>query len=357
MATIKDIADRLNISISTVSKGLNGAPDISDALRRSIIDTAVELGYKNSRTQKRGTRQMAVLIENMAYQAKGDFGYDILKGFETAALRLHWGVKVLPVTPELQQKEKYEHFLLTHKCSGACLLGFSLEDPWMETLRTTTIPTSLLDNFIPVNPHVTCIGTDSEEGIDSAIAHLIALRHEKIAFLDGSPGSMISDQRMLAYLSSMLARHLTVDPNFAIYSYFTPDAASYHVPGLVARGVTAILCGSDLIASGVIKCCRELGYSVPEDISVIGFDDLPLAEHLDPPLTTIRQDRFELGKAGFFALHTLTEHVPLSRTMLRPELILRSSTAIARPRLAEPAEIDRDSVLYRNPQLYARLSR
>ena len=354
MATLKEIAEKLGVSVSTVSKGLNGADDISESLRRSILDTAVEMGYKNSRSQKRIHRKMAVFVENMEYETEDAFGYDIIMGFQKAAHNAHWGADIFPVTPAFQGENRYENFLLQMKYSGAYILGLSLDDPWMSQFRTATLPTLLLDNFIPANPCVGSIGTDSGEAFDIAVSHLVSLRHEKIAFLNGSYGSSISDQRMEAYLQSMSLHHLRVDPNLAIYGYYVSESAKYHVPGILARGATAILCGNDLIASGVIECCQELGYSVPDDISVIGFDDIPLARKLDPPLTTICQNRFELGKCGFYALQAMVDKVPLSKCMLRPSLAERGSTAIAKPRLAEPHEADQDSIIFRNPALLAR---
>ena len=354
MATLKEIAEKLGVSIGTVSKGLNGADDISETLRRSILDTAVEMGYKNSRSQKKIHRKMAVFVENMEYESESSFGYDIVMGFRKAAHSAHWGVDIYPVTQAFQEENRYENFLLQMKYSAAYILGFSLEDPWMEQFRTASIPTLLLDNFIPENPHVSSIGTDSEEAFDMAVSHLVSLRHEKIAFLNGSSGSLISDQRMACYLQSMSRHHLQVDPNLAIYSWYVADSARYHVPGMLARGATAFLCGNDLIASGVMDCCRELGFSVPEDISVIGFDDIPLAKELNPPLTTIFQNRFELGKSGFYVLQAMADQVPLSISLLRPTLIVRGSTALAKPRLPEPCEVDQDSIIFKNPSLLAR---
>ena len=89
----------------------------------------------------------------------------------------------------------------------------------------------------------------------------------------------------------------------------------------------SVICGSDLIAYGVIRECEKLSVRVPDDLSVIGFDDLPLSAHMNPPLTTIKQDRIELGKCGYMALHSLMNQVPVSRTLLRPHFIVRNSTA------------------------------
>lgn len=352
MATIKDIAEKLGVSVSTVSKGLSGRADISDELRRQILDTAVEMGYTNRRSRKTEHRRFCVLIENMDYQEEGQFGHGILQGFKKAAIRDKWGVEFLPVTPAFQAENRYDSWMVQEKFSGAFVLGFSLDDPWMQQFRETTFPTILLDNYIPGNPRVGTVGTDSEEAMEMAVDHLTRLGHEKIAFLNGSAGSMISDQRMLAYLNSMRRHRLPLDPNLAVYGYFVADCAPYHVPGFLDKGATAILCGNDLIAQGVLDCCRAAGFRVPEDVSVIGFDDIPLAAELD--LTTIHQSRTELGKCGCYSLYAMDNGVAVSKSLLRPQLTVRGTTGPAKPRVAVRRDDDPDSVRFVSPALYDR---
>jgi LacI family transcriptional regulator len=329
MTTIKDIAQKLGVSISTVSKGLNGASDISDELRQAVLDTAVEMGYSTKRSRNAEYRKLCLLIENMEYTVPGDFGYDLVLGFRQNAFQHGWDVDVIPVTPEFQHTEKYDTYLLRNGYSGAFLVGFALEDPWMKQLPSTTMPTVLLDNFISRNANVCSVGTDSHEGIALAVSHLYQLGHRKIAFLNGSLGSAVSEQRQTAYEAAMSEFSLPISKDLTAYGYYVPDCARYHVPGFLLAGATAIICGSDRIAAGVIDECHTRGLRVPEDISVIGFDDLPLAETLNPPLSTIRQDRNVLGRSAYVMLSSLIAHIPVSRTMMRPILVERKSTAAA----------------------------
>ena len=353
-ATIKEIADRLGVSVSTVSKGLNGGKDISDSVRQQVLDMAVEMGYKSKRRDKEHRKKLCIFIENMDYESTNQFGYEIILGFKQAAFQERYDVSVLPVSKEFQMNERYDTYMMRSHYSGAFVVGFSLDDPWMSEFETTTFPTVLLDNFIRENLNVGSIGTDNEEGIDMAIDHLYHLGHRRIAFLDGSIGSMISDQRMNAYLKSMSEHSLEINPELAVYGYFVADAAKYHVKGFLEKGATAIICGNDLIATGVITECMTLGDNVPEDISVIGFDDLPISQHLNPPLTTSRQDRLELGKCGYYILYGLLGHVPLSKSLLRPTIVYRASTAEAkeRPFTTFGDCLETDSVDKKNPALY-----
>ncbi len=326
MATIKDIANRLGVSVSTVSKGLNGASDISDELRQMVLDTAVEMGYSTKRSRKKENRKLCIFIENMNYESIDEFGYDIVLGFKQNAFRHRWNVEIVPVTPAFQEEERYDTYLLKGGFCGALLLGFALHDPWMKQLEKTTMPTVLLDNFISNNPNVCYIGTDNYEGIALAVSHLLTLGHRNIAFLNGSLYSMVTNQRQEAFENAMKEAELPLNKELVAFGYYVADSAKYHVPGFLAAGATAIVCGNDLIAQGVIEECVRRGFSVPEDISVIGFDDIPVAAAFDPPLTTIRQERNEIGRCAYVSLNSLINHIPISKTLLRPKLVIREST-------------------------------
>ena len=327
MATIKDIANRLGISVSTVSKGLNGANDISEELRQMVLDTAVEMGYTTKRMKKEEHKKLCIFIENMDYESPNQFGYEIILGFKQAAYRDNWDVTVLPVNPTFQMNERYDTYMLKNGFTGAFFVGFALHDEWMAQLSTTTIPTALFDNYVKKNPNVGYVGTDNFEGIDSAVEHICSLGHKRIAFLNGSLNSMVSEQRQQAFLDSMESHNLPVDEDLLANGFYVADSAKYHVPNFLASGATAILCGNDLLAYGTIEECRSRGFRVPEDISVIGFDDLPTSLTYSPPLTTVRQDRIELGKSGYYTLNSLIHHVSISKTLLRPQFIVRESTA------------------------------
>lgn len=336
MVTIKEIANRLGISVSTVSKGLNGASDISDELRQTVLDTAVEMGYSTKRSRREDNRRLCIFVENMSCESIGEFGYDLVLGFRQNAFRHNWKADVVPITPGFQEEETYDTYLLRNGYCGAFLLGLALRDPWMEQLEHTTMPTVLFDNYIASNPNVCYLGTDSYEGISMAVNHLHTLGHRRIAFLNGSLYSMVSDQRQAAFENAMWALGLPLEEKLMARGYYVADSAKYHVPGFLDEGATAIVCGNDLIAQGVIGECGRRGLRVPEDVSIVGFDDIAIAAAFDPPLTTIRQERNELGKCAYVILSSLIRHIPIGRTQLRPSLIVRESTARVRSPKTEP---------------------
>ena len=325
MATIKDIAAKLGISKSTVSKGLNNATDVSEEMRRKIIETAIEMGYINKRAQSR-EKKICILVENMEYDTPNQFAFDIIKGFKQQAEPEGWIVDIVAVTPEQQKMIPYDVYMMEHNYTAAFILGFALIDPWMKEFRNTNIPTVLYDNYIKDNPNVASIGCDSQEGFDLAVKHLYTLGHRKIGLISGPPESYIMQARYNAYLNAMEKYGLEINKNFIGTGYFVAESTRKYIPQLVENGVTAILFSHDIRAISALQECKDRNIRVPSDLSIIGFDDLPLTQYTFPALTTIRQDRISLGKCGYYALTCLLNKVPIGSIQLRANLIVRDSS-------------------------------
>lgn len=179
MATLQDIADRLNISKGTVSKALNGAPDISETLQKTVLETAVEMGYTKIRRQKAAEKKLCILIENVDYKESHQFGYEILLGFRQLAEPAGYTVDIVDTTEKLQKSTPYDVFMLQNQYLGAFVVGFSLNDPWMKDFQTSRTPTVLYDNYIIANPNMAYVGIDNNEGMELAVSHLKKLGHKK----------------------------------------------------------------------------------------------------------------------------------------------------------------------------------
>lgn len=333
MANIKDIAKHLGIAVSTVSKGLNNATDISDETKEKVIAAAIELGYipkhrKHIANQSNQyERKVCIFIEKMDYENREQFGYDLIQGFKQAAEVKNWQVDIIPSNLNAQVQNEYDKFMITNHYSGAFIAGFSMHKNYSRQFNKTIIPTVLFDNFIRNNSKVGYVGTDCSEGLKLAVNHLYSLGHTKIAFLNGSKNSMVSEERTQAFSDAMHELNIYIDSHLIESGYYAPDCAKYHVPKFIDYGATAIICASDIIASGAISEVQKRGLKVPDDISIIGYDDLPLCLNITPQLTTIRQDRLNLGKSAMMLLECLINNIPISKSILRPELIIRNSTS------------------------------
>ncbi len=329
MVTIQDIADKLGISKGTVSKAINGASDISETLQKQILETAVEMGYTKLRRQKGIAKKFCVLAEynNIEYEEPHHFAYDIVMGFRQMAEPAGFDVDVIPIDEKIQRASSYEVFMLQNNYIGAFAIGFSYTDPWMQDFKISHTPVVLYDNYIQVNPTTAYVGIDNNEGMELAVSHLKQLGHKKIGYLSSALGSYVMQVRHKAFFSAMRQYGLKADPHQAGSSYYVSQCMEKHLPRLLELGMTAIICSHDLIANAAIIQCQQLGYSVPKDISIIGFDDLPICPYTSPPLTTIRQERTELGKCGYYALDSLINNVFISTFLLHTKLIVRSSTS------------------------------
>lgn len=325
MATIEDIAKKLNVSKGTVSKALNGAPDVSETLRKAVLETAVELGYSRS-LRKKGAKQLCLFIENMAWSAPGDFGYDIVTGFRKIAEPAGFLVKEVPLDEAMQKQISYDEYMLQYNYVGAFFLGLSFSDVWLRQLHTSHTPAVLLDNYVKANPTTCYVGVDNNEGMDLAVSYLQNLGHRRIGYLSGGLGSYVNQVRFSAFFQALRKHNLPHDHALAGSDYFFSDCLQKHLPQLLQQQVTAILCSHDLLAHTVMLRCQELGLRVPEDISIIGFDDLPLCAYTMPPMTSIRQDRTQLGKSAFYALSSLLAGVPIGTLLLHAQLIVRQSS-------------------------------
>lgn len=324
MATLDDIAQELGISKATVSKALNGAKDVSKKTQQAVVEKAVELGYSRMNYNTSAPR-IAVFVLNMDYQRPDDFGYEIIVGFRKAAEPAGYVAEVIPLTQQLQLDYHYDEYMLRGNYIGALFLGMCLLDPWLKEFETCKTPTVLYDNHISCNPKVTNIGVENVESIRLAINHLRSLGHSKIGYLGNALEAYVYLQRYQAFAKVMTDMGLVADDSVMGYNYHVNACLSQHLPRLIQNGCTAIICSHDILAHSAMFYCSELGLKVPDDISIIGHDDIPLCLYTTPPLTTIRQNRPALGKSAFYALSCQFNDVPLSTHLLHPELISRSS--------------------------------
>ncbi len=265
----------------------------------------------------------------MECNTPNQFGHDIVLGFKQMAEPEGWQVDVVPVTIDFQKLTPYGVFMMQQDYQASFILGFSLLDPWMQEFRVSRVPTVLYDNYIKENPNIASVGCDSQEGFELAVKHLMKLGHKKIGLISGPLDSYILKARYNAYINALYKFGLEVNEDYIGLGYYVAESTRKYIPKLLDGGVTAILFSHDVRAISAITECCDRDIRVPEDISIVGFDDLPMTAYTVPPLTTIRQDRLALGKCGFYALSCLLNQVAIGSILLRATLIVRDSTGPA----------------------------
>lgn len=259
---------------------------------------AAEMGYNISPERMMCKKNVAVLVFGIHYGTSNQFGYEIIAGIQTAAIENNVGINIISVTEDQVNTGDYDHLIIDKNYEGIFFLGFRLHIDFIERNRGHNIPMVVLDNYIE-KPLVARVGCDNADGITQAVKYLYAKGHRKIGFLGGEADSIVTIERKNAYADNLTALGIPVSESIIKYGHFSGKGIKRMVPDIAKENVTAIVCISDVLASNAIKELTKAGYRVPQDISITGYDNLPISECCVPPLTTIYQNRLHIGKAAF----------------------------------------------------------
>lgn len=322
--TIQDVANKLGISKSTVSKALSGATDINEKTRERILSCASEMGYHIKTAKAVYSKNIVIFIYGIHYDKVDQFGYEIILGIQAAAAEHGIGVNVVAISDEELKSGRYYSIMSGRSYEGSVFLGFKPHALFVEHIKELNIPMVVLDNNVEC-PMVARVGCDSADGIKQVVRYLYAKGHNKIGFLGGESDSIVTIERKDAYSQTLRQLGLEENPNAVKYGYFSGKGTKKRILEIAETGVTAVVCVSDLIACTAVKELIKAGYSVPDDISVTGYDNLPLSEYSQPSITTLYQNRIHIGKTAFFMLQQMNSGIRIQSVMLRPELIERES--------------------------------
>ncbi len=322
--TILDIANKLKLSKSTVSKALSSATDVNEQTRERVLRCASELGYyvKQDRTPKE--KNVIIFIYGIHYGSVDQFGYEIILGIQAAANDANCGVKIAAINDDELRTGKYYSIMAGRSYYGSFFLGFRPHEEFIEHVKKTNLPIVVLDNYFD-SPLVARVGCDSMVGIKQIVEHLIKKGHSHIGFLGGERDSVVTKEREEAFRKVLLENDIIPDDNIIKYGHFSGKNMKETVLEIAAKNPTAIVCVSDIIACSAIKILNENSYLVPDDISVTGYDNLPLAQYSHPALTTVSQNRIHIGKTAFSILQLMKNGIRLESVSLRPELVERES--------------------------------
>jgi len=330
--TIKDLAKRLNLSVSTVSYALNGGPKpVSDDVRQRVLVTAKELNYRPNRLARSlVTRRSHVIgvIPPMIERDPllGPFFQLALNGLVNMAEELHQDVMLLTAYDRTQPAQIAPD-LMDCRVDGVVFIAPPKDNGAISLLRERGFPMAVVASAGPlVGPH---FSADNEVGTFQALRHLYDLGHRRIAHLVGNLDRADAVVRHDTYLRFMREHRLTIEPGYmhlGNYVRHEGRVAARHFLNLPKRP-TAVFCANDDSALGLIEGTRELGVSVPDELSVVGFDDTTLSASFLPPLTTIRQPIQQMSAAALAAVVAQAEGSPSPEgAFFATELVLRSST-------------------------------
>jgi len=329
--TIVDVARAAGVSHSTVSRVLNGRPHIKAATRAKVEKAVSELGYVANLSARSLAGGRLGLIGLVVLDLTSSYITEVVRGVDSALAEAGLDL-MLCTTHEREQRERaYVERLSVGLCDGLIVLLPSLVDRYAGELNARNYPFVLVDH--DGAGEATSIVSRNEEGARHAAAHLAELGHRRIGCITGNLNISAGRDRLTGWNRAVAELGLDDDPALIVEGDFRPElgeAGARHLAGLDPRP-TAIFAGSDASALGAAAALAELGLSIPDDMSLVGFDDTPVAATAQPPLTTVRQPMCEMGREAVRQLIARIEEPdqPVIHVELPTELVVRSSTARA----------------------------
>ncbi|MFC3578301.1 LacI family DNA-binding transcriptional regulator [Streptomyces yaanensis] len=326
-ATLAEIAREAGVSAPTVSKVLNGRADVAPATRTRVEELLRAYGYHRRRSEA----ARSPLIDLVFHELESAWAMEVIRGVEKVARDEGLSVVLSESAGRLTPGRTWADQVAARRPHGVILVLSDLDDSQRALLTSRSIPFVVLDPAGDPGADVPSIGATNWQGGVAATRHLVELGHVRIGAISGPSRMMCSRARVDGYRAALETAGLPVDPELIKAGNFHHEAG--HRLGLeLLRGPdrpTAVFTGNDLQALGLYEAARELGLRIPEDLSVVGFDDLPVARWVGPPLTTVRQPLMEMAEAAARLVLDLgrADRAPgATRVELATSLVVRSST-------------------------------
>jgi LacI family transcriptional regulator len=331
---IRDVAKRARVSTATVSRTVNRVANVDAQLAKRVWKAVEELGYypnRSARTLVSGRSHVFGLIVS---EITNPFFPEIVQTFETLAVEENYEILLTSTIHDPKRMELAVRRMIEGRVDGVAILTFGMEDYLLEHLRFRNLPLVFVD-IGPKSPRVSNIRVDYADGIRQAVQHLAALRHEKIGFITGPLKLRSALARRHAFETAMREIGLPVNPESVVEGNHRLEGGKKALQELseLRDRPTALICSNDMTAIGVMREAFDLGIKVPQELSVVGFDDIRMAEFMTPPLTTIQMSQSELARLAFEALlKEVKRETPApdgTEYVLKTRLILRSSTTFS----------------------------
>ena len=332
--TIRDLAKRAGVSVATVSRVLNNYPDVSEETKQKVLALVQEMNFRPSNAARSLVTRRSNIIGVFFLQDHTNamilhpFFQEVIVGFKRAV-----GARGYDLLFFTSQKPGDRQFTYLKRCrhqqvDGVVLMGVNRTDPQMVELTASGLPCMSIDVDM-LGHRAGYVMSDNQEGARQAVRHLISLGHKRIALINGDAIGRVRHDRLIGYREAMEAAGLPYRPDYVREYDFTWQHGYESMQQLLdlADPPTAVFAAADLTAMGAIKAIRERGLQVPEDIAMVGFDDIEVASMVHPALTTVRQDKEGMGRAAGENLIRLIEEPGYTPPIitLKTELVIRES--------------------------------
>ena len=329
---IREIARRAKVSTATVSRTINRVPTVDPALAKRVLKVIEDMGYYPNTQARALVSGKSRIFGLIVSEITNPFFPEIVQAFEDIAVENQYEILLTSTVHDPKRMELAVRRMIERRVDGVAILTFGMEDALIADLRFRKVPLV----FVDVGPQaagITNIRVNYQQGIREAVRHLAEFGHKRVAFVTGPTSLKSAMARRTAFEAAMQENGLPVDQDLIVTGDHKVEGgvAAFSRLASLPQLPTAILCSNDMTAVGVMRGAYERGVAIPSELSVIGFDDIRLAEFTTPPLTTVRMSQKQLAHYAFEALRGEAESRDGSQNgkeiELETSLILRGSTA------------------------------
>jgi len=330
---IRTVAKRANVSIATVSRTINRFPTVNPKMAKRVWEAVKELGYFPN-TQARAlvsgrSRLFGLIVSEIA----NPFFPELIQGFEDVTVEHGYETMIGSTNYDPDRMQDCIRRMVERKAEGVAVMTFGIEQPLLQQLAERKVPLVFVD-IGPDLPGISPLHVDYHRGIRQGVQHLAVLGHRHIAFITGPHQLHSAQSRLAAFRQSLQECGIAIEPEWIIEGNHTMEGGMAAAEKLLARAKlpTAIMCSNDMTAIGVLHKAYRAGLRVPDDISVVGFDNTRITQMTVPPLTTIQMSCLDLARAAVTALkaHAEGEPNPKRDYVIETRLVVRESTGFPR---------------------------
>ncbi|MNZ74771.1 Catabolite control protein A [compost metagenome] len=333
--TIYDIAKEAKVSVATVSRVLNDTAPVKGSTRAKIEELIQKYNFQPNAMARSLLKKETGIIGVIVPDLTNPFFPEVFAGAEQEAQQTGYTFLLSNTIGDYAKESEYLSIMREKRVDGTIFLGGRInlkhcEEYLMQELvqYASVVPTVLVNGSLRKTDLIT-VATDESAGTALAIRHLIELGHTEIGFIGGESHMTTTSIKLRAFRKTMKEEGLEVREDWLLPDSFSIDSGKHQMHKLLAmkERPSAVFCVNDFTAIGAIKAASEAGLSIPGDLSVVGFDDIPLAHHFIPELTTVSQQAHELGRTAVKVLKALMNKEKVKKlTSLKPQLIIRQSS-------------------------------
>jgi DNA-binding LacI/PurR family transcriptional regulator len=332
---IGEIAKRANVSTATVSRTLNQSGPVKAATARKVWRAVTELNYypnSHARTLVSGRSRLIGLIVS---DITNPFFPELIRTFEGLAAQKQYDLLLTSTDYDTTRMTACLRRMLERKVDGVAMMTSEMDVSLIKELSKRNVPIVFMD-VGQMGPRMSHVSIDYGNGIRQAVDHVVTLGHRSIAFITGPLDLHSARTRRQAFVDRLRHHKLTLDRKMIREGTHTAEGGQKAMAELLrlSKGPTAVVCSNDWTAIGALHAIHAAGLRVPEDVSLVGFDDIPLASYTNPALTTVRMSARDVGATAFKALFSLIgeEHIEGDVYQVATQLVVRGSSG--KPRKA-----------------------